>query len=148
MVQAATRTENNRERPFIKEDLTLGYVLADKDRIAASHTLEYASDDFAISQFARRWMVFHPGRDCDCIVSTLQMTVGDRDVLTTVEVEAVLSLILNANISEKDFAAVLQMHAPGAAAVERDIGDGDPAASVEANHHGPFALLNIGTSSL
>jgi hypothetical protein len=91
IVQAATRTEDDRERPFIKEDLTLGYVPADKDRIAVSRTLKYASDDFAIAQFARRWMVFHAGGDCDCIVSTLQMTVGDRDVLTTVEVEAPIS---------------------------------------------------------
>jgi predicted alpha-1,2-mannosidase len=30
-----------------------GYVPADKDRIAASRTLEYASDDFAVAQFAK-----------------------------------------------------------------------------------------------
>ncbi len=53
MVKAATQTEENRERPFLKEYLTLGYVPSEKDRISASRTLEYASDDFAISQLAK-----------------------------------------------------------------------------------------------
>jgi predicted alpha-1,2-mannosidase len=43
---------NNSERPFLAEYLKLGYSPADQDRIAASRTLEYASDDFAIAQFA------------------------------------------------------------------------------------------------
>jgi predicted alpha-1,2-mannosidase len=41
------------ERPFLADELKLGYVPVDKDGIAASRTLEYASDDFAIAQFAR-----------------------------------------------------------------------------------------------
>lgn len=41
------------ERPFLADELKLGYVPVDKDRIAASRTLEYASDDFAIAQLAR-----------------------------------------------------------------------------------------------
>lgn len=53
MVKAATQTENNRERPFLKDYLTLGYVPSEKDRISASRTLEYSSDDFAISQLAK-----------------------------------------------------------------------------------------------
>jgi predicted alpha-1,2-mannosidase len=53
MANAATLTDNNRERPFLSEYLTLGYVPSEKDRTAASRTLEYASDDFAIAQFAR-----------------------------------------------------------------------------------------------
>ncbi len=53
MVKAATETDHNSERPFLKEYLTLGYVPSEKDRIAASRTLEYASDDFAIAQFAK-----------------------------------------------------------------------------------------------
>jgi predicted alpha-1,2-mannosidase len=53
MVRAATETDHNTERPLLKEYLTLGYVPSEKDRIAASRTLEYASDDFAISQFAK-----------------------------------------------------------------------------------------------
>lgn len=40
------------ERPFLADELKLGYVPVDKDRIAASRTLEYASDDFAIAEFA------------------------------------------------------------------------------------------------
>ena len=53
MVKAATETDHNTERPLLKEYLTLGYVPSEKDRTAASRTLEYASDDFAISQFAK-----------------------------------------------------------------------------------------------
>ena len=41
------------ERPFLAEYLKVGYTPIDKDRAAASHTLEYASDDFAIAQFAK-----------------------------------------------------------------------------------------------
>ena len=41
------------ERPFLTDELKLGYVPVDKDAIDASRTLEYASDDFAIAQFAR-----------------------------------------------------------------------------------------------
>jgi predicted alpha-1,2-mannosidase len=52
MVKAATETDHNRERPRLKQYLTLGYVPSD-DRIGASMTLEYASDDFAIAQLAK-----------------------------------------------------------------------------------------------
>ncbi len=41
------------ERPFLVEYLKAGYTPVDKDHIAASRTLEYASDDFAIAQFAK-----------------------------------------------------------------------------------------------
>jgi predicted alpha-1,2-mannosidase len=41
------------ERPFLAEYLKAGYAPVDKDHIAASRTLEYASDDFAIAQFAK-----------------------------------------------------------------------------------------------
>jgi predicted alpha-1,2-mannosidase len=40
------------ERPFLSDYLKLGYVTIDEDSIAASRTLEYASADFAIAQFA------------------------------------------------------------------------------------------------
>ena len=40
------------ERPFLAEELRYGYVPVDHDSIDASRTLEYASDDFAIAQFA------------------------------------------------------------------------------------------------
>lgn len=53
MVKAGTQTADNRERPFLADYLKLGYVPSEKDRTAASRTLEYASDDFAIAQFAR-----------------------------------------------------------------------------------------------
>jgi predicted alpha-1,2-mannosidase len=53
LVKAGTQTENNPERPFLKDYLALGYAPADTDRTAASRTLEYASDDFAIAEFAR-----------------------------------------------------------------------------------------------
>jgi predicted alpha-1,2-mannosidase len=41
------------EREFLADYMKLGYNPIDKDRRAASVTLEYASDDFAISQFAK-----------------------------------------------------------------------------------------------
>ena len=57
MVKAATTPangpHNQPERPFLADYLKLGYVPIDKDNIAASRTLEYASDDFAIAQLAR-----------------------------------------------------------------------------------------------
>jgi predicted alpha-1,2-mannosidase len=57
MVKAATEPgvgpHNNSERPFIGEYLKLGYVPNDNDQISASRTLEYASDDFSIAQFAK-----------------------------------------------------------------------------------------------
>lgn len=40
------------ERPFLADYLKLGYAPVEKDSIAASRTLEYASADFAIAQFA------------------------------------------------------------------------------------------------
>ncbi len=53
MVTKATQPKDNKERPFLEDYLKLGYVPVDKDEIAASRTLEYVSDDFAIAQFAR-----------------------------------------------------------------------------------------------
>ncbi len=53
LVKAGTETEGNRERPFLKEYLALGYAPAEADRVAASRTLEYASDDFAIASLAK-----------------------------------------------------------------------------------------------
>lgn len=44
---------NQPERPYLSDYLKLGYSPIDKDRISASQTLEYASDDFAIAQFAK-----------------------------------------------------------------------------------------------
>lgn len=44
---------NGEERPFLEEYMKVGYAPVDRDRAAASHTLEYASDDFAIAQFAK-----------------------------------------------------------------------------------------------
>lgn len=44
---------DNEERPYLADYLKLGYVPLDKDASAASRTLEYASDDFAIAQFAQ-----------------------------------------------------------------------------------------------
>ena len=56
MVKAATEPgkgpHDNEERPYLTDYLRLGYVPIDKDPSAASRTLEYASDDFAIAQFA------------------------------------------------------------------------------------------------
>jgi predicted alpha-1,2-mannosidase len=40
------------ERPFLEDELKLGYVPVERDSIDASRTLEYASDDFAIAQMA------------------------------------------------------------------------------------------------
>jgi predicted alpha-1,2-mannosidase len=51
--QPGVGPHNESERPFLADELKLGYVPVDKDGIAASRTLEYASDDFAIAQFAR-----------------------------------------------------------------------------------------------
>jgi predicted alpha-1,2-mannosidase len=51
--QPGTGPHGDSERPFLADELKLGYVPVDKDRIAGSRTLEYASDDFAIAQFAR-----------------------------------------------------------------------------------------------
>ncbi|HEY1498416.1 MAG TPA: GH92 family glycosyl hydrolase [Acidobacteriaceae bacterium] len=57
MIKAATQPgtgpHNQSERPYLAEELQHGYVPVDHDRIAVSRTLEYASDDFAIAQFAR-----------------------------------------------------------------------------------------------
>jgi predicted alpha-1,2-mannosidase len=57
MVKAGTEPgmgpHGQSERPFLAEYLRLGYVPAEKDSIDASRTLEFASDDFAIAQFAR-----------------------------------------------------------------------------------------------
>ena len=57
MVKAGTQPgpgpHHNAERPFLEEYLKLGYVPNEKDEMSASHTLEYASDDFAIAQFAK-----------------------------------------------------------------------------------------------
>jgi predicted alpha-1,2-mannosidase len=44
---------HNSERPFVAEYMKAGYSPVDQDSIAASRTLEYASDDFAIAQFAK-----------------------------------------------------------------------------------------------
>lgn len=41
------------EREYLADYMKLGYNPIDKDRRAASVTLEYASDDFAVSQFAK-----------------------------------------------------------------------------------------------
>ncbi|HEX4004967.1 MAG TPA: GH92 family glycosyl hydrolase [Acidobacteriaceae bacterium] len=51
--QPGTGPHGDAERPYVADELKLGYVPVDKDRIAASRSLEYASDDFAIAQFAR-----------------------------------------------------------------------------------------------
>ena len=57
MVKAGTQTgigpHHNSERPFLTDYMKTGYAPVDKDHIAASRTLEYASDDFAIAQFAK-----------------------------------------------------------------------------------------------
>jgi predicted alpha-1,2-mannosidase len=41
------------EREFLADYMKLGYTPIDKDRRGASQTLEYASDDFAVAQFAK-----------------------------------------------------------------------------------------------
>jgi predicted alpha-1,2-mannosidase len=51
--QPGTGPHHNAERPFLADYLKLGYSPNDKDEISASRTLEYASDDFAIAQFAK-----------------------------------------------------------------------------------------------
>jgi len=53
MVTKATQPKDNKERPFLENYLKLGYVPVDDDEIAASRTLEYVNDDFAIAQFAK-----------------------------------------------------------------------------------------------
>ena len=57
MVKAGTQPgfgpHHGEERPFLAEYMKLGYVPLNKDRIGASRTLEYASDDFAVAQFAK-----------------------------------------------------------------------------------------------
>ena len=57
MVKAGTQPgkgpHGDSERPFLAEYLKSGYAPVDQDRIAASRTVEYASADFAIAQFAR-----------------------------------------------------------------------------------------------
>jgi predicted alpha-1,2-mannosidase len=53
MVKASSELEKNNERPFLTDYLKLGYVASERDRTSASRTLEYASDDFSISQFAK-----------------------------------------------------------------------------------------------
>jgi predicted alpha-1,2-mannosidase len=53
MVTKATQPKDNKERPFLENYLKLGYVPEDQDEIAASRTLEYTSDDFAIAQMAK-----------------------------------------------------------------------------------------------
>jgi len=52
MTRAATQPKDNKERPFLEDYLKLGYVPSEKDQSSASRTLEYASDDFAISRLA------------------------------------------------------------------------------------------------
>jgi predicted alpha-1,2-mannosidase len=41
------------EREYLADYVKLGYTPIDKDRRSASQTLEYASDDFAVAQFAK-----------------------------------------------------------------------------------------------
>jgi predicted alpha-1,2-mannosidase len=57
MVKAGTEPgigpHGGSERPFLEDYLKLGYVPVEKDNTAASRTLEYANDDFAIAQFAK-----------------------------------------------------------------------------------------------
>jgi predicted alpha-1,2-mannosidase len=54
------------ERPFLEEELKLGYVPVDRDSIDASRTLEYASDDFAIAQMAQ---ALHDDGDYDGLMT-------------------------------------------------------------------------------
>ncbi|MGA8087217.1 MAG: GH92 family glycosyl hydrolase [Terracidiphilus sp.] len=51
--QPGVGPHHDSERPFLADYLKLGYSPIDRDIGAASHTLEYASDDFAIAQFAK-----------------------------------------------------------------------------------------------
>lgn len=57
MVKAGTQPgkgpHDGEERPFLAEYMKDGYAPVDKDHIGASRTLEYASDDFAVAQFAK-----------------------------------------------------------------------------------------------
>jgi predicted alpha-1,2-mannosidase len=57
MVKAGTEPgkgpHGGQERPFLAEYRKLGYVPVEMDDTAASRTLEYASADFAVAQFAR-----------------------------------------------------------------------------------------------
>jgi predicted alpha-1,2-mannosidase len=57
MLKAATQPgpgpHGESERPYLADEMKLGFVPVDKDSIDVSRTLEYASDDFAIAQFAR-----------------------------------------------------------------------------------------------
>ena len=57
MVKAGTEPgkgpHGDSERPFLADYLKLGYVPNHNDSIAASRTLEYASADFAVAQFAK-----------------------------------------------------------------------------------------------
>lgn len=57
MVKAGTQPgkgpHQGEERPFLQEYLKDGYAPVDRDHIGASRTLEYASDDFAVAQFAK-----------------------------------------------------------------------------------------------
>jgi predicted alpha-1,2-mannosidase len=50
--QPGSGPHSQSERPFLADYRKLGYVPLDNDNTAASRTLEYASDDFAIAQFA------------------------------------------------------------------------------------------------
>jgi predicted alpha-1,2-mannosidase len=58
MVKGGSQPEkgphDGEERPFLAAYMKDGYAPVDKDHIAASRTLEYASDDFAIAQFAKQ----------------------------------------------------------------------------------------------
>lgn len=51
--QAGKGPHGGEEREFLADYMKLGYLPIDKDRRAGSQTLEYASDDFAIAQFAK-----------------------------------------------------------------------------------------------
>ena len=57
VVKGATQLGNGMhgqaERLYLADELKLGYVPIDHDTLAASRTLEFASDDFAIAQLAR-----------------------------------------------------------------------------------------------
>lgn len=56
MVRGATQLGNGMhgqaERLYLADEIKLGYVPVDHDTIAASRTLEFASDDFALAQMA------------------------------------------------------------------------------------------------
>jgi len=57
MIKGATQLGNGMhgqaERLYLADELKLGYVAIDHDTLAASRTLEFASDDFAVAQFAK-----------------------------------------------------------------------------------------------